>query len=161
MIVLADETLEKFFDVELGYSFKLTEKPAEQQKSLGREIFNNLLATGAKLATTAGVTRPQLLSRSTDNISITPSELDSTIDNLENMNLDNPTAPHEEATEEKKEEEKEVVKEESSSDKEDDEDHVIGSDSDELTDDEEELSPDVLEEVDRLLKEYGDEDDEN
>jgi hypothetical protein len=147
MIVLADETLEKFFDVELGYSFKLTEKPAEQQKSLGREIFNNLLATGAKLATTAGVTRPQLLSRSTD----TPSELEATIENLETMNLETPTT-HQEVVPEEKEDEEEKEEEEAND--------VIGSDSDELTDDEGELSPDVLEEVDRLLKEYGD-DDEN
>ncbi|KAI8099636.1 rab-GTPase-TBC domain-containing protein [Halteromyces radiatus] len=48
MIVLADEILENFFDHEFAQSFQLVEKVVEKQRSLGREIFENLLATGAR-----------------------------------------------------------------------------------------------------------------
>lgn len=139
MIVLADETLENFFDHVFSQSFQLTEKPIEQQKSLGREIFDNLLATGAKLAAT---TRPQLRSKSTDN---------------SGTSISNMVSPEKSMTKSEEEEEKEMIEEkEHKEEKEDDDDeakHVIGEDSS----DEEDLSPDVLEEVDRLLKEYSDE----
>lgn len=139
MIVLADETLENFFDHVFSQSFQLTEKPIEQQKSLGREIFDNLLATGAKLAAT---TRPQLRSKSTDNSGTSVSNM----------------ANSEKSTTKSEEEEEEVIeekehKEEKEEDDDDEAKHVIGEDSS----DEEDLSPDVLEEVDRLLKEYSDE----
>lgn len=117
----------------------MTEKPIEQQKSLGREIFDNLLATGAKLAAT---TRPQLRSKSTDN---------------SGTSISNMVSPEKSMTKSEEEEEKEVTEEkEHKEEKEEDDDeakHVIGEDSS----DEEDLSPDVLEEVDRLLKEYSDE----
>lgn len=154
MIVLADETLETFFDHEFADSFKLTEKVTEQQQSLGREIFNNLLATGSKLAASTGVVRPQLASKSA---SISTTELEATIDAIEQTKLDEKKSEEKEQPEEEKEEvvadaEKKPAKDE----------HVLGDDSDSdsnYEEEEEDLSPDVLEEVDRLLKEYGDEED--
>ncbi|KAI7901275.1 rab-GTPase-TBC domain-containing protein [Cokeromyces recurvatus] len=154
MIILADETLEKFFDHEFAHSFQLTEKPTEQQRSLGREIFDNLLATGAKLAKAS---RPQLRSKSTDA---------SISSELQNITLEEDHAMleeilKEEATKEKEEVEeikKEVIKEKEEENESLTDKHVIGSDDSDISEDED-LSPDVLEEVDRLLKEYDDEDD--
>ncbi|KAI7892057.1 rab-GTPase-TBC domain-containing protein [Mucor mucedo] len=144
MIVLADESLETFFDHEFASSFKLTEKAAEQQRSLGREIFDNLLATGTKLATSTGV-RPQLKSTRSTDVSISTTDLEATIDAIQETKLE----------EKLKAEDPVVVAPKK--------EHVLGDvsedDDDEDDDDEGDLSPDVLEEVDRLLKEYGDEDD--
>jgi hypothetical protein len=155
MIVLADETLETFFDHEFAASFQLTEKATEQQRSLGREIFDNLLATGAKLATTTGVSRPQLSAKS----SVSTSEMQATIESIENVKLDGrDIAPETESNEvgstmpQKDDQEKPTNQQ-----KEDK--HVLGNDDDSDMSEEEDLSPDVLEEVDRLLKEYGDEED--
>ncbi|KAI7865927.1 rab-GTPase-TBC domain-containing protein [Spinellus fusiger] len=50
MIVFADETLEKFFGYEFAQSFELAEKPVEKQRSLGKEMFDGLFATGARFA---------------------------------------------------------------------------------------------------------------
>ncbi|KAI9252176.1 rab-GTPase-TBC domain-containing protein [Helicostylum pulchrum] len=167
MIVLADEVLETFFDHEFASTFKLTEKATEQQRSLGREIFDNLLATGTKLATSTGVVRPQLLKEKSSEVftvsptitetSISTTELEATIDAIKETKLEKKdllsmvdskeekqVAPSPVAVVEKKDA------------------YVLGDDSDnDDSDDEEEedLSPDVLEEVDRLLKEYGDEED--
>ncbi|KAI9249878.1 rab-GTPase-TBC domain-containing protein [Sporodiniella umbellata] len=138
MIVLADERLENFFDHGFLQSFQLTEKPIEQQKSLGREIFDNLLATGAKLAST---TRPQLKTKSTDVSSATPSiatnESPVVLDDIEKS--------------------KDIVEEDSHTEKEENSKtkHVIGEDSSDEDSDHDDLSPDVLEEVDRLLNEYS------
>jgi hypothetical protein len=165
MIVLANETLETFFDHEFASSFKLTEKATEQQRSLGREIFDNLLATGAKLASTTGVSRPQLSSKSTD-VSISTSEIQATIDSIENVKLDgleqSNTTPETESNNEKEAVESTIPNKdndqvESSQQKQDE--HVLGDDDSDISEEEEDLSPDVLEEVDRLLKEYGDEED--
>ncbi|CAO3592663.1 unnamed protein product [Absidia cylindrospora] len=51
MVVLTNEELEMFFDHQFQDSFKL-EKPSavEQQKSLGRELFENLFVEGKSLA---------------------------------------------------------------------------------------------------------------
>ncbi|GAN11449.1 TBC-domain-containing protein [Mucor ambiguus] len=174
MIVLADEILESFFDHEFALSFKLSEKETEQQRSLGREIFDNLLATGAKLASSTGVSRPQLKSKLTD-VSLTSSEMQATIDSIENTKLEDKNdlinnksdkEDHQQASEKQsdtKVDQEEmhsspVTKANATAEK-----HVIG-DSDMSDDDyeeeEEDLSPDVLEEVDRLLKEYDDEDED-
>lgn len=142
MIVLADEALETFFDHEFANSFKLTEKATEQQRSLGREIFDNLLATGTKLATSTGVVRPQLKNKSTD-VSISTTDLEATIDAIQETKLEEILIPIPKESTEKVTEKKD--------------EHVLGDDSDD--EEEEDLSPDVLEEVDRLLKEYGDEED--
>ncbi|CAO3648391.1 unnamed protein product [Mucor hiemalis] len=154
MIVLADETLETFFDHEFADSFKLTEKVTEQQQSLGREIFNNLLATGSKLAASTGVVRPQLASKSA---SVSTTELEATIDAIEQTKLDEKKSEEKEQPEEEKEEVVADVEKKPAKDE-----HVLGDDSDSdsnYEEEEEDLSPDVLEEVDRLLKEYGDEED--
>lgn len=170
MIVLADETLENFFDHEFAYSFKLTEKETEQQRSLGREIFDNLLATGAKLASTTGVSRPQLRSKSTD-ASISTSELQATIDSIENAKLDDKDKVKKESDKDKQSVEEESKKQDHQEPQEPQtatnttatNKHVIGDsdmsedEDDDDEDEEEDLSPDVLEEVDRLLKEYDDE----
>ncbi|ORZ19732.1 hypothetical protein BCR42DRAFT_222890 [Absidia repens] len=58
MIILADEILEDFFDHGFAQSFQLVEKVVEKQRSLGREIFDSLFATGAKFA--INKTTPQL-----------------------------------------------------------------------------------------------------
>lgn len=143
MIVLADESLETFFDHEFAQTFKLTEKATEQQRSLGREIFDNLLATGTKLATSTGV-RPQLKNTKSTEVSISTPELEATIDAIQETRLEEKLKIEEEVIVPPKKEE-----------------HVLGdvSEDDDDDDDEGDLSPDVLEEVDRLLKEYGDEDD--
>ncbi|KAG0032732.1 hypothetical protein BGZ82_006433 [Podila clonocystis] len=50
MVVLADETLERFFDSGFANSFKLLE-PMDRQKGLfAREVFDSLLSEGRKLA---------------------------------------------------------------------------------------------------------------
>ncbi|KAF9278995.1 hypothetical protein BGZ88_000233 [Linnemannia elongata] len=50
MVVLADETLEKFFDSGFSGSFKLLE-PLDRQRGLfAREVFDSLLSEGRKLA---------------------------------------------------------------------------------------------------------------
>lgn len=179
MIVLADETLENFFDHEFAYSFKLSEKETEQQRSLGREIFDNLLATGAKLASSTGVSRPQLKSKLTD-VSLTSSEMQATIDSIENTKLGdnkkdlvNKTSSDKEEHQDASEKQGDVklAEEKKSTLPETEEDataekHVIGDsdmsdDDDDDEEEEEDLSPDVLEEVDRLLKEYDDDEDED
>lgn len=168
MIVLADETLETFFDHEFANSFKLTEKATERQRSLGREIFDNLLATGSKLAaasTTLTSGRPSNQLKSKSPSSISTSELQATVDAIEETKLEEKAKEEADAEQqqqaEKKEEEEEqtkpekiVTEQQPKADK-----HVIGDDSDEEDEEDEDLSPDVLEEVDRLLKEYGDEED--
>ncbi|KAI8637470.1 rab-GTPase-TBC domain-containing protein [Parasitella parasitica] len=145
MIVLADETLENFFDHEFAHSVKLTEKETEKQRSLGREIFNNLLATGAKLASTTGVSRPQFRSKPTD-ASLPLSETQA-IDSKENTKSDKELAT--------KESDNGKKSEESDNDQVPQVSQTTNADKEE-----EDISPDVLEEVDRLLKEYDDEDED-
>lgn len=50
MAVLTNETLEMFFDHEFQDSFKLVKSIVEREKSLGRELFENLLSEGKNLA---------------------------------------------------------------------------------------------------------------
>ncbi|CEP07863.1 hypothetical protein [Parasitella parasitica] len=168
MIVLADETLENFFDHEFAHSFKLTEKETEKQRSLGREIFDNLLATGAKLASTTGVNRPQFRSKSTDaSLSLSDTQA-TTIDSKENTTPDDKELTKRKSDKElDKSDDKQALQESQTSDNDTATSikHVIGDSDisdDEVDEGEEEddLSPDVLEEVDRLLKEYDEEDDD-
>ncbi|KAI8088204.1 rab-GTPase-TBC domain-containing protein [Thamnidium elegans] len=170
MIVLADEVLETFFDHEFANTFKLTEKATEQQRSLGREIFDNLLATGTKLANSTGVVRPQLLKEKSSEVStisptiteasISTTELEATIDAIKETKLEKKDLlpmVNSDSKEDKQDQVAAAVAEEEKKGE-----YVLGDDSDNYdSDDEEEedLSPDVLEEVDRLLKEYGDEED--
>ncbi|KAI8378414.1 rab-GTPase-TBC domain-containing protein [Blakeslea trispora] len=164
MIVLADEILESFFDHEFSDSFLLTEKPVEQQRSLGREIFDSLLATGTKLASTT--VRPQFRTKSTDASSVSTSEVQNTIEAIESIKItDNAVEQQKEhaVNEQPEEEEDQKSKKETPSSQnepeESAENHVLGDDSDD-SDEDEDLSPDVLEEVDRLLNEYSDDDEE-
>ncbi|KAI9493697.1 rab-GTPase-TBC domain-containing protein [Zychaea mexicana] len=50
MAVLTNECLEMFFDSGFSTSFRLVKLASEQQKSLGRELFENLFNEGKKLA---------------------------------------------------------------------------------------------------------------
>ncbi|CAO3670069.1 unnamed protein product [Umbelopsis ramanniana] len=50
MVVLTDEILEIFFSINFPESFTLKKAMADSQKSLGREIFNHLFASGQTLA---------------------------------------------------------------------------------------------------------------
>ncbi|KAI8367363.1 rab-GTPase-TBC domain-containing protein [Choanephora cucurbitarum] len=147
MIVLADEILENFFDHEFSASFILTEKPVEQQRSLGREIFDNLLATGTKLASTT--VRPQFKTKSTDTSSISTSEKE------DKKSQEDHKAQEDQNSREQTSKEQTSAKQDVSD--EITERHVLGNDSD---DDDDDLSPDVLEEVDRLLNEYSDDENE-
>ncbi|GAA5803129.1 hypothetical protein HPULCUR_008604 [Helicostylum pulchrum] len=50
MVVLTNESLEMLFDHGFANSFKVVKSAADRQKSLGRELFENLFADGQKLA---------------------------------------------------------------------------------------------------------------
>ncbi|KAF7724455.1 hypothetical protein EC973_000964 [Apophysomyces ossiformis] len=50
LIALTNESLEMFFDHKFARSIKLVKSASERQKSLGRELFENLFAEGKKLA---------------------------------------------------------------------------------------------------------------
>ncbi|KAI8986456.1 rab-GTPase-TBC domain-containing protein [Pilobolus umbonatus] len=50
MVALTNETLEMFFDYGFKNSFKLVKSAADRQKSLVREVFENLFEDGQKLA---------------------------------------------------------------------------------------------------------------
>lgn len=50
MVVLTNESLEMLFDHGFTNSFKVVKSAADRQKSLGRELFENLFADGQKLA---------------------------------------------------------------------------------------------------------------
>ncbi|KAG0002471.1 hypothetical protein BGZ80_007136 [Entomortierella chlamydospora] len=61
MVILADETLERFFDAGFANSFKLLE-PVDRQRGLfAKEVFDSLLSEGRKLAGTiaGGIHRAQ------------------------------------------------------------------------------------------------------
>jgi hypothetical protein len=50
MVVLTNESLEMLFDHGFANSFKVVKSASDRQKSLGREVFENLFADGQKLA---------------------------------------------------------------------------------------------------------------
>lgn len=185
MLVLADELLENFFDHEFAQSFKLVEKPVEQQRSLGREIFDSLLATGTKFANNAKqkalVSSP--LSSKASNVSSPTTTTSSDTQSLSTTSLSvNPkqdekedidTTPQEpvQHDEEKKQEptssnssNEEAVAASATVTESPKKEHAVADekkkDDDEDSNDEDE-DEDVLEEVDRLLKEYGDEDEDD
>ncbi|KAI8142368.1 rab-GTPase-TBC domain-containing protein [Fennellomyces sp. T-0311] len=163
MLVLADEVLESFFENEFSHSFQLVEKAAEKQRSLGREIFDSLFATGVKLANN----RPKVVSPT---ISSSPSSTSGTsltalspVTKTEDATTTTTTTTTERssgtlspAADEPHQPEEEGGKK--ASEAKETKTRKVESDSEEEDDDDEE--GDVLEEVDRLLKEYGD-DDEN
>ncbi|KAI8069912.1 rab-GTPase-TBC domain-containing protein [Gongronella butleri] len=153
MIILADEVLEAFFNHGFADSVKLAEKVVEKQRSLGRELVNNLLATGAKLAngrsplpeniSFANIPSPSVKSFwSTTSAASSPS----------NASIAGAAAPQ-------------ASSPSSSSDANGDEidddleekDHQLFASDDE---DDEAGGGDVLEEVEKLLQQYDDEDDD-
>ncbi|KAI9244300.1 rab-GTPase-TBC domain-containing protein [Phascolomyces articulosus] len=204
MLVLADEVLENFFEQEFSNSFQLVEKAVEKQRSLGREIFDSLFATGVKFANN----RPKILSStpsstttvtttttaSTSSASNTSASISSQItkndqqkshteqsstmtsvastpspSNTTKTDSDDITVNSTTLNGNKKNESQQVQSTESKEEKnkEDDDDlaqftksHSNDSDDEDSNDEDDEEDGDVLEEVDRLLKEYGD-DDEN
>lgn len=169
MLVLADDILGGFFDHGFAESFRLTEKPVERQRSLGREIFDSLFASGVKFANS----KPkQPLSPTPSKASAVPSVISSapSTSTTPTIRKEDPlaeesvviTSKDDEKSssndseddkaptvidEKQKQEEKPSVEE---SDKEEDEEE-------DEEDEEDDEDGDVLEEVDRLLKEYGDE----
>jgi hypothetical protein len=159
MIVLADEALENFFDHEFAQSFKLTEKVIEQQRSFGREIFDNLLATGTKLATNVVASSSV---KSVSPLLLSPTSSHSDV-KVSAESIVAAAREEESKVEEKKPVEKKtryVLGDESDEESDKEEENTNHDDASLVQDsDDEDLSPDVLEEVDRLLKEYGDEDD--
>lgn len=56
MVILTNESLEMLFDHGFTNSFKVVKSAADRQKSLGRELFENLFADGQKLAKEAPTT---------------------------------------------------------------------------------------------------------
>lgn len=50
MVVLTNESLEMLFDHEFTDSFRIVKSASDRQKSLGREVFENLFADGQQLA---------------------------------------------------------------------------------------------------------------
>ncbi|KAI9311928.1 rab-GTPase-TBC domain-containing protein [Dichotomocladium elegans] len=145
MLVLADEVLENFFDHEFAQSFRLYDKPTEMQRSLGREIFDSLLATGAKFASNAR----QRVSKETTGSSVSTESRSSPDTNI--ISEPSPSPSRVEG----------ALQAIESDTGEQNKAHVIGSDVEDDDDEEEEDGTDVLEEVDRLLKEYGDDEDED
>ncbi|KAF9923415.1 hypothetical protein FBU30_006527 [Linnemannia zychae] len=98
MVVLADETLEKFFDSGFSGSFKLLE-PLDRQRGLfAREVFDSLLSEGRKLAGSiaGGIqsrNRPQPTSTSSSSSSLPAEEIKSTQSSLEKSTAENIEAP--------------------------------------------------------------------
>ncbi|KAL0092742.1 rab-GTPase-TBC domain-containing protein [Phycomyces blakesleeanus] len=147
MIVFANEILEQFFDHEFAQTIELAEKPVEKQRSFGKEIFDGLFATGAKLAANG---RIQMRSMAMSPTPSKTSAITSSSSAMSTPSLSSDPLPI-----------KSVEHEESDKD--------LGVDSDEqdgdVDDDDEEYNEDegedVMEEVDRLLKEYGDDSDDS
>lgn len=180
MLVLADELLENFFDHEFAQSFKLVEKPAEQQRSLGREIFDSLLATGTKFANNAkqkalvssplsskasnvsSPTTSDTQSISTTSLSVNPKQDEKEdIDTTPQEPIQHDEAKKQEPTSSKSghgEEEAASSATESPKKEHTNADEKKVDDVEDSNDEDED--EDVLEEVDRLLKEYGDDDEE-
>jgi hypothetical protein len=77
MVVLTDEILEIFFSINFPESFTLKKALADSQKSLGREIFNHLFASGQTLAsrklTSSTKTHSPSLSPSVSQVTNSPS----------------------------------------------------------------------------------------
>lgn len=65
MVVLTNESLEMLFDHGFTNSFKVVKSASDRQKSLGRELFENLFADGQKLAKEAPKQNSPSLSVST------------------------------------------------------------------------------------------------
>ncbi|KAF7727879.1 hypothetical protein EC973_006878 [Apophysomyces ossiformis] len=175
MIVFADEVLEQFFDHEFVHSFNLSEKPAEKQRSLRREIFDGFFATGVKLANNgrnflspassktsvasspvgSQPSLPALASTSASTLTVEPSTETPTIEvdkNLKDTTVVDEGADQHHTTElEDKKNEDQKVEPVSTVEKAD-----ADPEDEEEDEDEEDEGTDVLQEMEKLLKEYGD-----
>ncbi|KAI9249160.1 rab-GTPase-TBC domain-containing protein [Phascolomyces articulosus] len=90
MAVLTNECLEMFFDNGFMSSFRLVKLASEQQKSLGRELFENLFNEGKKLATST-MTAPTSTYRRSSNASLSTSPLPSP--STSTSNVSSPAQP--------------------------------------------------------------------
>lgn len=59
MVILTNESLEMLFDHGFTNSFRIVKSASDRQKSLGRELFENLFADGQKLAKEAPLQQQQ------------------------------------------------------------------------------------------------------
>ncbi|KAL1916336.1 uncharacterized protein VTP21DRAFT_5953 [Calcarisporiella thermophila] len=156
MVVLADEVLERFFDRDFARSFVLLEPQLERQRGLAREIFDSLWNEGAKIANRvggnglgSGVGTPSAGGRK----STTPSVASASSSKLETPTKSPPKTPtnEEEAGEDKQNSSYLGVKRSESesasglSEEEAEEEEVVVG----------ELDENVLDEVERMLKEYN------
>ncbi|KAI9283521.1 rab-GTPase-TBC domain-containing protein [Umbelopsis sp. AD052] len=140
MIILADETLETFFDHEFAQSFQLTEAPIERQSSLSREIFDSLFAAGSRFASGRGSRRPGLSntsSKAPSSTSISSIIPDNQVSDAKSDEIGSPSEDSQvvQATTPSNGTQEAVQKEDDG-------------------DEDEEYGDDVLEEVDRLLDEF-------
>jgi hypothetical protein len=71
MVVLTNESLEMLFDHGFTNSFRVVKSASDRQKSLGRELFENLFADGQKLAQEAPSLQqsPESIKKSTSSVS--------------------------------------------------------------------------------------------
>ncbi|KAI9006577.1 rab-GTPase-TBC domain-containing protein [Phycomyces nitens] len=206
MIVFANEILETFFDHEFSQSVALIEKPVEKQRSFGKEIFDGLFATGAKLAnngriqmrsmamsptpsktsivtsSSSAVSTPSLSSDPVALVDKIDSSKDKTLDKhlevpenadsvgpLKVTDLESPVETAKAVKETKPEENsKNDIAVEDPAVRFDDEVSARSVDNEESdkdldvdSEDDEDEGADVMEEVDRLLKEYGDDSDDS
>ncbi|KAG0056938.1 hypothetical protein BGZ83_002878 [Gryganskiella cystojenkinii] len=150
MVVLADETLEKFFDSGFSSSFRLLE-PLDRQRGLfAREVFDSLLSEGRKLAGSiaGGIqnrSRPALTSsapKSSSNSS-SSSNVPSSTQSTTAVSDDKVSPASDDAT--KSGDDKAATKEEQDEDDDDDEF---------FDDDEEGDGDDLLDEVEKFLTEF-------
>ncbi|KAG0014187.1 hypothetical protein BGZ81_000600 [Podila clonocystis] len=154
MVVLADETLERFFDSGFANSFKLLE-PMDRQKGLfAREVFDSLLSEGRKLAgSIAGgiqnrgnnhkVNQKHLPQASASTTSLSETKAQEVDESNSSANTD--LAESRSAGEGKR-----------ASDKEDEEEAEEAADDDEYEEDDEEEDggDDLLDEVEKFLTEF-------
>ncbi|KAF9299381.1 hypothetical protein BGZ74_008933 [Mortierella antarctica] len=154
MVVLADETLERFFDSGFANSFKLLE-PMDRQKGLfAREVFDSLLSEGRKLA---GSIAGGIQNRG-NNHKVNQKHLPQA--SASTTSLSETKAP--EADESKSFANADLVESRSAgegkraSDKEDEEESEEAADDDDEEDDEEEEDggDDLLDEVEKFLTEF-------
>ncbi|KAG0371872.1 hypothetical protein BGX24_001058 [Mortierella sp. AD032] len=160
MVVLADETLERFFDSGLSSSFKLLE-PLDRQRGLfAREVFDSLLSEGRKLAGSiaGGIQsrgRPQHTPTSSSSSSLPVGTNKSTSSITEKGDTEAVVVP-----EAKSASATLADKSKDSGDDEDDDleevtkEEAIGDDDGEDEDDEDGDGDDLLDEVEKFLTEF-------
>ncbi|KAG0165214.1 hypothetical protein DFQ30_008822 [Apophysomyces sp. BC1015] len=178
MLVFADEVLEQFFDHQFAATFNLAEKPAEKQRSLRREIFDGLFTTGVKLANNgrsflspasskASIAAPIADSESHFSTSESAPESASSSASVTEQPTTVPVIDAEASVEDTLTTNDNIKRHDTTDDhieKAGDNHTDISTkekvDEEEDEEDDEDEGADVLEEVEKLLKEYGDESEE-